>query len=193
MIVIGVDEAGRGALAGPVVAGAVYETLKLKNLKTLKLTDSKQMTEAEREVTYEWIMQNCDFGIGIVGAEEIDHMGIKKANEKAMNIAVQNVGKKPDMVLVDGRDRFVFPYPSKDIVKGDEKEICIAAGSIIAKVTRDRLMKEYDKKYPKFGFAGHKGYGSEEHRRLLEQEIYCEIHRKSYDPLRTVLTQGKLF
>jgi len=190
MIIAGVDEAGRGALAGPVVAGAVV----LPNeFDCPELTDSKQITAQKRNQLYKIIVHRCDYGIGIISAEEIDEIGIKSATEKAMNEAVSKLKTKPDKLLIDGRDRFQFPIESEDIVRGDETEKSISAASVIAKVTRDNLMQDFAAQYPAFGFGSHKGYGSETHRQLLEREIYCEIHRKTYDPLKTILTQAKLF
>ena len=194
MIIAGVDEAGRGALAGPVVAGAVFDSDPLLAMgKQLEIKDSKILTESQREEVYKWIVESCDYEVEIVDAEEVDKIGIKKATNKAMQMAVHKLCKTPDELWVDGRDRFIFDIPSKDFVKGDAKYLCISAASIIAKVTRDRLMIEYSKKYPEFSFESHKGYGAATHLDLLRKEIYSPIHRKTYDPLRTVLTQGKLF
>lgn len=194
MIVAGVDEAGRGALAGPVVAAAVIDIKQLLVIsKKLGIKDSKVLTEPQRKEAYKWITENCDFGVGMVSADEIDKIGIKKANNKAMQMAVHKLCKTPDELWIDGRDRFTFDIPSKDFVKGDAKYLCISAASIIAKVTRDGLMEEYGATYPEFGFENHKGYGAATHLELLQKEIYSPIHRKSYDPLRTILTQGKLF
>lgn len=202
-MIIGIDEAGRGALAGPVVAGAVCvaQSLSTANCSALNLiTDSKKLTDAQRRQAFDWLEQNVIFGVGVVGAKTIDEIGIKPANELAMNSALAGVldklksSEKKDIQLqIDGRDNFNFPHPSEDIVKGDEKVLEISAASIIAKVTRDDLMIELDERYPEFGFAGHKGYGAETHYKLLDQGIYCAEHRKSYDPLKTWLNQGRLF
>lgn len=214
-VIAGVDEAGRGALAGPVVAGAVImgeefgneneDWVDLLNTKYSSkippsqrlilesLKDSKKLIANQRDSLFTVIVACFDYGAGIVSAEEIDQIGIKKATEKAMNIAVSRLKGKPTNLLIDGNDRFIFSVQSEDIIKGDEKIPAISAASIIAKVTRDRMMQDYDKMFPVFGFADHKGYGTESHRILLEQERYCEIHRKTYDPLKTVLTQGRLF
>lgn len=193
MIIAGVDEAGRGALAGPVVAAAVINGKQFSVISNQVIKDSKVLAEKQREEAYEWIIKNCDFGIGIVDASEVDAIGIKKATNKAMQIAVKNLKQTPEELWVDGRDRFVFDIPSKDFVRGDALHKCISAASIIAKVTRDNLMKDYHELYLEFGFAKNKGYGAPEHLKLLEQEIYTPMHRKTYDPLRTILTQGKLF
>lgn len=190
MIIAGVDEAGRGALAGPVVAGAVIFSA---DFSCPELTDSKQLTASQRNNLYKIIVQKCDWGVGIIDAAEIDTIGIKRATEKAMNIAVKSLKKNPRKILVDGRDKFQFDVESEDIVRGDETEPVISAASIIAKVTRDELMKKSAENFPQFEFQSNKGYGSKEHRVLLEQGIYCDIHRKSYDPLKTWIIQRKLF
>jgi len=200
-MIIGIDEAGRGALAGPVVAGAVgfSQTLSAQNCEVFKLIkDSKKLSDAQRREAYDWLIHHVPFGVGIASSEQIDVLGIKPANEQAMNLALESLLQKntkiDDIELqIDGRDKFKFPYPSEDIVKGDEKVLQISAASIIAKVTRDDLMIELDKQYPEFGFASHKGYGAAEHYSLLEQGIHCLQHRKSYDPLKTWLNQGRLF
>jgi ribonuclease HII len=197
-IIAGVDEAGRGALAGPVVAGVVVLGVGADFFcdlpETLQdLNDSKQLTATQRSRLFDIIVSQYDYGVGIVCAAEIDQIGIKKANHKAMMLAVSALKKNPDTLLIDGCDGFVFLVPSYDIVRGDETVPAIAAASIIAKVTRDKLMRAYDKKFPEFGFGSHKGYGAAKHRALLEQGIYCNLHRKSYEPLKTWIHQGKLF
>lgn len=190
MILFGVDEAGRGALAGPVVAGAVYFS---NGFVGEMFIDSKQTNEAQREKLFSIIEKDCEYGVGIVCAKLIDEIGIKKATEKAMNLAVSQITKIPGKILVDGRDKFQFSYPSQDIVRGDETESIISAASIVAKVMRDRIMKNEAKNFPEFLFENNMGYGTEVHRNLLEQEIYTKIHRKTYNPLKTILTQGRLF
>lgn len=194
MITAGVDEAGRGALAGPVVAAAVLETDQLLVLgKKRGIKDSKVLTQKQREALYTWIIEHCDFGVGVVEAEKVDSLGIKKATNQAMQKAVKGLKQTPTELWIDGRDKFSFSISSKDFVRGDALHICISAASIVAKVTRDRLMQSYSQKYPLFGFESNKGYGSASHLELLQQEIYTPIHRKTYDPLKTILTQGKLF
>lgn len=190
--IAGVDEAGRGPLAGPVVAGAVMFLEKEKTDTTI-FKDSKKLSSYRIEKLYNIIVQNYDWGVGIVSAAEIDEIGIKRATEKAMNIAVSQLQYQPTLLQVDGRDGFKFQYPSEDIVKGDEKISEISAASIVAKYTRDEIMRDHADEYREFDFQNNMGYGTEKHRKLLDQGIYCPIHRKSYEPLKTFLLQGRLF
>jgi len=192
MIIAGVDEAGRGALAGPVVAGAVV----FGDLPPIaQIKDSKIMTDSQRRECFAWITTHCDWATGIVFAQEIDEIGIKKATEKAMNQAVEKLRQRKNVteLKVDGRDKFQFPIPSADIVGGDGKVAEISAASIIAKVIRDDIMIDLDHKYPLFGFAHNKGYGAADHMQLVSEGEYCSEHRKTYDPLKTFLSQHRLF
>ena len=183
----GIDEAGRGPLAVPVVAAAVvfdpdYIIAEL-DATFGKLTDSKAMTEAGREAHFN-ILEDCRFatiGIGIVEAEEIDRINILKATHKAMAIAAGEV--EPQFALVDGLPVKGLPCESKSIVKGDALSISISAASIIAKVTRDRIMTELDARYPEYGFAGHKGYGTRQHMDALKQHGATPFHRQSFRPV----------
>jgi ribonuclease HII len=198
-IIAGVDEAGRGALAGPVVAGAVILTptqnISVEDMQAFLhlLDDSKKLTSKQRSELFIIITKYFDYGVGIVSAAEIDAIGIKKSTETAMNQAVLSLKTSPKKLLIDGCDTFKFTIESEDIIKGDEKIPAIAAASIIAKVTRDKLMLRYDEQFPVFGFGSHKGYGSKKHLDLLDQGVYSSLHRKSYDPLKTWLNQGRLF
>lgn len=201
-MIIGIDEAGRGALAGPVVAGAAAfkEALTEENCPVFSLIkDSKKLTDAQRRTAFAWLSENVWFGVGSVAAPVIDKIGIKPANEKAMNQALQNlrstlISPEVDLeILVDGRNGFEFPYPSEDVVKGDEKILEISAASIIAKVTRDDYMINVAQKFTTFGFEKHKGYGAATHYELLDNGVYCQEHRQSYEPLKTWLNQGRLF
>ena len=192
MIIAGVDEAGRGALAGPVVAGAVV----LGDLKPIaQITDSKVLTDTQRRECFKWIKDHCDWATGIIFAQEIDQIGIKKATEKAMNQAVEKLRQREKIthLKVDGRDRFTFPIDSEDIVGGDGKVVEISAASIVAKVVRDDIMIDLDHKYPLFGFSHNKGYGATDHMQLVSGGEYCVEHRKTYDPLKTFLSQHRLF
>lgn len=188
-IIAGIDEAGRGALAGPVVAAAVI----LPEDFEVPVQDSKQLSYQKRTILYAEIVRLCDVGVGVMSSEKIDELGIKKANHEAMKIAVSQLKQNPDKLQIDGRDRYYFDIESEDIVKGDQKIPAISAASIIAKVTRDELMDQYDREYPQFEFRNNRGYGSEKHLELINDEIYTPIHRKCYDPLKTLLTQGRLF
>lgn len=193
MSMAGVDEAGRGALAGPVVAGAVImsdQRVESSEQFLAKIKDSKVMTDAQRRECFVWITEHCSWGVGIISASEIDQTGIKKATEKAMNQAVLKL-KDITELKVDGRDGFKFPIPSEDIVGGDGKVLEISAASIVAKVVRDDIMIDLDHKHPLFGFAHNKGYGAVDHMKLVSQGEYCLEHRKTYEPLRTFLNQGK--
>ncbi len=191
-IIAGVDEAGRGPLAGPVVAAAVIFPEDIK-IKTNIFRDSKKCSPYKIKTLYKIIAQDCDWGVGIISAKEIDHIGIKKATEKAMNIAFSQLQNQATKILVDGRDKFKFPIISEDIIKGDEKIPEISAASIIAKYTRDEIMCDHADQWPQFDFQTNMGYGTEKHRKLLDKGVYCEIHRKTYNPLKTFLLQGRLF
>ena len=171
-IIAGLDEAGRGALAGPVVAAAcVFERKTFGRKKIPRITDSKMMTEEEREEAFLFLTEKCAYGIGIVDASVIDEIRILAATERAMQEAVKELSQNtvPTYLLIDGRDQFWFDIPHSSIIRGDQSESCIAAASIIAKVTRDRLMIEADQEYAAYGFASHKGYGTEEHQKCLKK------------------------
>jgi ribonuclease HII len=176
-LICGLDEAGRGPLAGPVVAAAVILP---KNLRLPSLNDSKLLTERKREKLYEKITKNAKYGVGIVKAHEIDEIGILEATYKAFQKALSNLGERPEYLLIDGRDAFFFDIPYLSVVKGDTKVRAIAAASIIAKVHRDRLMVEQQQKHPKYTFRKHKGYGTKAHLKEIEKYGYCEIHRKTF-------------
>lgn len=183
----GVDEAGRGPLAGPVVAAAVVferDYIESAALDVLAgLTDSKALTEARRETFFE-LLSTCpsvEIGVGIVPAEEIDRINILKATHRAMALAVGQI--EVEFVLVDGLPVKGLPCPSKSIVKGDALSISISAASIIAKVTRDRLMIELDAQYPQYGFATHKGYGTKAHLAALKKYGPIAEHRKTFRPV----------
>ncbi len=174
----GIDEVGRGPLAGPVVAACVILP---KDCGLLYINDSKQLSEAKREELYDQILAEAvDYGIGIVSHEVIDEINILQATFRAMREAVDSMKVKPDQLLVDAVHIPEIAIPQRGIVKGDAKSASIAAASIVAKVTRDRMMAEYDKVYPGYGFAGNKGYGSAEHIRAIREIGPCEIHRRSF-------------
>ena len=186
----GVDEAGRGPLAGPVVAAAVFfdkKYLEQQIEDTLKgLTDSKMLSSKRREHFFCLLQEQqlVDVGIGIVDVADIDVLNILKATHLAMKKAVLALPSQPDHVLVDGLPVPGFPCESENIVKGDSKSISIAAASIIAKVTRDRIMEELDADFPDYGFARNKGYGTAEHLEALRTQGPCPHHRRSFAPVR---------
>ncbi|MSR67668.1 ribonuclease HII [Candidatus Peribacteria bacterium] len=179
-LIVGIDEAGRGALAGPVVACAC--SLPVMKNYPVKIGDSKQMTPWEREESCAWLIKNCVHGIGRVEADSIDRIGILAANEIAMQKAVKQVAKIHQnlYLLVDGRDKFWFDHPHSSIIRGDQSELCIGAASIIAKVTRDKRMMALAKKFPRFAFEKHKGYGTPDHFAAIKKHGGCSEHRKSF-------------
>ena len=176
--ICGIDEVGRGPLAGPVVAGAVILP---KDCDILYLNDSKQLSEKKREELYDVIMEKAvATGLGLVSPARIDEINILQATYEAMRQAIQNLSVQPDILLNDAVTIPLVSIKQIPIIKGDAKSVSIAAASIIAKVTRDRLMVEYDKEYPAYGFAGNKGYGAVTHIEALKQIGPSPIHRKSF-------------
>jgi ribonuclease HII len=178
-LVAGVDEAGRGPLAGPIVAAAVIlpPDVKLKGLN-----DSKKLSAAQRERLFREISARAvNIGLAVVSHRQIDRLKIEKANRLALKLAVEDLALFPDHILVDGRRPIPgLPQPQRALVGGDGRCASIAAASIIAKVTRDRLMMEYHAVYPLYRFAKHKGYGTKEHFALLAAHGPCPIHRRSF-------------
>ena len=186
-IIAGVDEAGRGPLAGPVVAAAVILP---KNFEFVELDDSKKLSSARREKIYNNITSpdsNVIYAYSIVDEELIDKINILRATHKAMAQAVLNLSIKPSFVIIDGMPVKDFPLPNDSIVKGDSKSLSIAAASIIAKVERDKLMLKYSKLYPEYKFEKHKGYGTKAHLEALNKFGPCNIHRKSFAPVKKFL------
>ncbi len=183
-VVCGVDEAGRGPLAGPVCAAAVILP---DDLVIEGLNDSKKLSEAKREKLYDVIIEKAiAYSVAYGTLEEVEEFNILEATYIAMNRAVSGLSIKPDLALIDGnRIPKGATVPCKTVVKGDSKSFSIAAASILAKVTRDRLMLEYAEKYPQYGFEKHKGYGTREHYAAIKEHGICEIHRKSF--LKNVL------
>ena len=185
--ICGVDEAGRGPLAGPVYAAAVILP---QGLIIEGLNDSKKLTEKRREALYDEIIEKAvAYGIGCADEKEIDEINILQATFQAMCRAIAALSVRPDLALIDGNRDTDFGVPSKTIVKGDSLSANIAAASILAKVTRDRLMKEYAEKYPQYGFEVHKGYGTKRHYEALREHGPCEIHRMTF--LRKFYGEGK--
>ncbi len=177
-LIAGVDEAGRGPLAGPVVAAAVILPL---HAEIEGLDDSKKLSPKKRDVLYREINEKAlDVGIGIVDVDVIDHINIHQASLKAMHNAILKFKLKPEYILVDAYTIPEMKYPQKAIKYGDRVSFSIAAASIIAKVTRDCIMENLDLKYPQYGFARHKGYGTELHRKALEEHGLSPVHRHSF-------------
>lgn len=183
----GIDEAGRGPLAGPVVAAALIfdpDYIKKEYARTFEhLTDSKKVTQKRREHFFDLLTtsKHVTIGVGIVTSDEIDQINILKATHKAMALAASQI--TPQYALVDGLPVKGLPCKSTSIVKGDALSISISAASIIAKVTRDRIMIEYDRQYPNYGFAQHKGYGTKKHLLALQKHGPILIHRKTFRPI----------
>ncbi len=176
--IAGIDEVGRGPLAGPVVTCAVILP---KDCDILYINDSKQLTQKKREELYEEITAKAiSYGIGISSPQRIDEINVLQANYEAMRQSIKNLSVIPDILLNDAVTIPEVRIPQVPIIKGDTKSISIAAASIVAKVHRDRLMVEYDKQYPGYGFASNKGYGSEEHVQAIKKLGPSPIHRKSF-------------
>lgn len=177
--ICGIDEAGRGPLAGPVVVASVIMPA---DSMIEGVNDSKKISEKKREELYEKIIKEAiSYGVAIIGQDEIDEVNILNATKKGLTISLQELTHKPDLILVDALnhiDTLGIPYDS--IIKGDAKCYSIAAASIIAKVTRDRIMREWDKIYPEYGFEKHKGYGTASHIKAIREFGLCPIHRKTF-------------
>jgi ribonuclease HII len=194
----GVDEAGRGPLAGPVVAAAaVLPSTWVKAgmpVDLEALNDSKKFSARQRDRFFELLSGHTEirYGIAVVEPRVIDQVNILQATHQAMNMALNQLSPQPDHALVDGRPVPGLSKPQTAIVKGDSKSYSIAAASILAKVTRDRLMLEFDREWPDYGFAEHKGYGTTRHMAALEKFGPCPIHRLSFAPLKPQ-AQGELF
>lgn len=203
-IIVGIDEAGRGPIAGPVVACA----LTLRNGGNIKgVKDSKQLSAQKREELYHQIVRTSEYGVGVTEAKEIDKLGIIKATNLSFSRAVENLEAKlfPNnkkqsaknkcsiFLLIDGRDRLSLKHPFKTIIKGDSKVKEIACASIIAKVKRDKIMTENANRFPGYGFEEHKGYGTKVHINAIREKGVCTEHRKTYEPVYTILNQNSLF
>ena len=184
--IAGIDEVGRGPLAGPVVAcAAIILQAELKTFKGIR--DSKQLSERQREKFYKILTNDSQvyYGIGIVSEKIIDKINILQATFLAMKKAVENLKVKPDFLLIDGKWTLEnYPISQTAIPKGDQNIFSIAAASIIAKVTRDRMLVKLRQKYPQYGFEKHKGYGTKLHLEMLKKYGPCEIHRKSFKPIK---------
>lgn len=177
--ICGIDEAGRGPLAGPVVVGAVIMP---QDSFIEGVNDSKKISEKKREKIYEQIIEEAIcYSVGVVEQSKIDEINILNATKLGLKMAVEGLETKPDIIMVDALNKIDtcgIPYIS--VIKGDAKNYCIAVASIIAKVTRDRIMRQWDEIYPMYGFAKHKGYGTAEHIRMIKENGPCMLHRKSF-------------
>jgi len=180
--IAGIDEAGRGALAGPVVAAAVVLPEKFRHRR---LNDSKQLAPELREEIYYDLVFNSEvrWTVGIVDSVEIDRINILRASHRAMRLAIEALIERPDHVLIDGLPVIPFPLPQTAVVDGDCISLSIAAASVIAKVTRDRLMRDFCAQFPQYCFGQHKGYGTELHLLKLHEFGPCPIHRRSFEPV----------
>lgn len=188
-IVGGTDEAGRGPLYGPVVAACVVLP---QDFKLEGLTDSKKLSEKKRNLFCEYIKNHTIWAVGIVDAKEIDEINIYEASRKAMKIAIEKVNKqiKLEYVLTDAMP-IDLEIPVMPIIKGDAKSLTIAAASVIAKVTRDQMLYEIDKKYPEYGFKNHKGYPTKKHLEAINQYGLIDGYRLTYGPIKKYLEEGK--
>jgi len=177
-VIAGLDEAGRGPLAGPVVAAAVV----LPRTRSMQgVADSKTLKAEQREKALSLIRKRAlGIGVGIVEAEEIDRLNILQASLKAMELALQDLSLSPDCLLIDGLHTLRLPLNQQAIIKGDGRCLSIAAASIVAKVTRDRLMVDYHERYPQYNFGRHKGYGTREHLQAIREHGCCPLHRQSF-------------
>ncbi|MBI4759480.1 MAG: ribonuclease HII [Chloroflexi bacterium] len=187
--IAGVDEAGRGSWAGAVVAAAVILPLEAETAQKLKgVRDSKQLSPAQRERCFDLVCQAAlAVGVGVGSVGEIDSIGLGLANRLAMKLAIDDLPVEPDYLLIDALKLPDLKIPQRSIIKGDASSLSIAAASIVAKVTRDRMMWELDSAYPGYGFGRHKGYGTKLHRLALRALGPCPMHRHSYAPIRSLM------
>ena len=177
--ICGIDEAGRGPLAGPVVVASVIMP---HDSMIEGVNDSKKVSEKKREELYEKIIEeSISYGVGIMDHNEIDEYNILNATKMGLTNSLKELTVKPDLIVVDALNKIdTLGIPYKSIIKGDAKEYSIAAASILAKVTRDTMMREYDEIYPQYGFAGHKGYGTAKHIAAIKENGPCILHRRSF-------------
>ena len=182
--IAGIDEAGRGPLAGPVVAAACILPC---DYLLAQLNDSKQLSSEQRDMLFDQITSDSRivYGIGIVSVECIDQINILRATFEAMQKSVEKLARKPDYLLIDGNQLPKFDCLKEGIVRGDAASVSIAAASILAKVTRDRIMIEEAARWPQYGFAQHKGYGTPQHLEALERFGPCPLHRRTFDPIKS--------
>ena len=190
-VIVGVDEAGRGPLCGPVVAAACILPRTYINEK---INDSKKLSEKKRELLYDEIINNAlSYGVGIVDSKRIDEINIYEATKEAMHLAISQLKVDYDLILTDAMKLKDEKVDVIDIIKGDAKCQCIAAASIIAKVTRDRLLLDMDQKHPEYGFKSHKGYGTKKHvEAIKEHGIIDGFYRETYEPIKSLLLEEKI-
>lgn len=187
-LIAGTDEVGRGPLCGPVVAAAAILPV---GYKLEGLNDSKKISEKKREKLFDILINDCvSYGIGIVSPERIDEINILEASKEAMKIAISKLDKKPEHVLIDAV-KLDIDIPSTPIIKGDAKSASIAAASIIAKVTRDRMMIELDGDYPEYGYAKHKGYPTKAHIEAVKKYGVKDFYRKTFAPISSIIEEEK--
>ena len=189
-LIAGIDEVGRGPIAGPVVAAAVILPRASRPSWVYSLRDSKQLTPQRREHLFDCIRRDAvPFGVGVVSQETIDERGISAASKLAMRKAVEGIPTRPDFLLIDYVRLPKVRFPQRSITNGDGLSFSIAAASIVAKVTRDRLMVELDRQFPGYGLAQHKGYGTPQHMDLLQRLGPCPLHRRSFAPVQACISE----
>ena len=185
--IIGLDEAGRGPMAGPLVVGGVIFP---KGFYDERINDSKKLTEKKREALYDFIIEKAlAYDIEVISVEEVDKLTVYEASRTGMRRIIERIGVKPDFALTDAMPLGDDAIDHLSIIKGDAKSMSIGGASILAKVTRDRIMKEYAKIYPEYGFEKHKGYVTKAHKEALAKYGICPIHRRSFKPVQDVLHQ----
>ena len=187
--IAGLDEVGRGSWAGPVVAACLIFDFKIPLKRIFIINDSKLLTGKMREKTFGWLTENFQYGLGVVSPKLIDSIGIVAATKMAMKQAREKLSVQPDYLLIDAVKLSETMIPQENIIKGDRKIWSIAAASIIAKVARDKIMAEEHEKFPQYGFDKHKGYGTRLHYQMLCEHGICEIHRKSYEPIKILINK----
>lgn len=187
--IAGLDEAGRGSWAGPVVAAAVIIP---RGTRLTGVDDSKKLTPKKRDILFEQITASCHYGIGQATHLEVDEHGLVYATYLAFQRALEALPLKPDHLYIDGNDKFPFELQKTSVVRGDQKFRCIAAASILAKVTRDRIMVNFAKSHPEYSFERHKGYGTDLHQKALKNLGVCELHRQTYEPIKAFLSSSKV-
>lgn len=186
--IAGTDEAGRGPMAGPLVVAAVILPI---NYTLDGLNDSKQLTPKKRDLLYDIIMKDAvEVSVKIFSEKEVDELNVYEASKRGMEECVLSFVNKPDFVLTDAM-KLRIDIPFLDLIKGDARSASIAAASVIAKVTRDRMMEEYDALYPEYGFKKHKGYVTKYHLEMIEKHGICKIHRKTFSPVKKIILKNQ--